>query len=75
MRFSTIAYQNNFGFLFLLVLVFAHGFGTALLFGAVFEFIHNDYPTGLADEPEPAIILQKATKALKEMGYRKSTWP
>ncbi len=25
----------------------------------------------LADEPEPAIILQKATKALKEMGYRK----
>jgi len=25
----------------------------------------------LADEPEPASILQKATKALKEMGYRK----
>ncbi len=25
----------------------------------------------LADEPEPSVILQKATKALKEMGYRK----
>jgi serine phosphatase RsbU (regulator of sigma subunit) len=25
----------------------------------------------LADEPEPASILRKATKALKEMGYRK----
>ncbi len=33
--------------------------------------VDYDYPTGLADESEPAIISQKATKALKEMGYRK----